>query len=257
MAVMDMSTESTGIDEMSHRRPFSLAREMFALGDTIRFSIWWTIVFSLYLGAMVILYLAGLHNWSEDLFFGLLILGAIIWLLGALSIRGLLKTTRTLRTWRESYLSYAHVAAFEMSLREEGDLLPDVVTRLALVFPEIDDALREDPESVEYNGEIEGKKSTHTFDAMVHTVTAIAFVRYYAHRSNPVEESEVQNLLDDVRDVVAKQDSDALDIVAVSESGFTEDARRFVIDKDNCVKAGFDRTCVRLVAVRGEGYTVA
>lgn len=253
---MDMTTESIGADEISYRRPFSLAREMFALGDVIRFSIWWTIIFSLYLGATVVLYLAGLRDWSEDLFYGLLVVGTIIWLFGALSVRGLLKSTRTLRTWRESYLSYAHAASFEMSLREDGDVLRDVVRRLALVFPEVDDALQEDPESVEYNAEIEGKKATHTFDAMVHTATAIAFVKFYAGRPNPVARSEVQDLLHDVRDVVVKQDSDALDILALSESGFTDDARSFVIDKENCVKAGFDRTYIRLVAVSGEGYTV-
>jgi hypothetical protein len=254
--VIEMSIESTGTNEESIRSPFSIAREMFALGDMIRFSIWWTSIFSLYLGATVVLYLAGLRNWSEDLFYGILTVGTIIWLAGALSIRGLLRSTRTLRAWRESYLSYAHVAAFEMSLREEGDLLTDVVRRLALVFPEIDDALREDPENAEYNGRIEGKKADHAFDAMVHTNTSIAFVRLYAGRPTPVEASEVKDLLDSVRDVAAKQDSDALDVVAVSESGFADEARRFAANRDNRVKVGFDTTRICLIASSQSGYSI-
>lgn len=255
--VIDVCAGSASTNEELLGRPFSLAREMFALGDVIRFSIWWTVIFSLYLGATVVLFIAGLHDWSEDLFYAILTVGAIIWLLGALSIRGLLRSIHILRAWRESYLSYAHVAAFEMSFREEGDPVKDVVKRLALVFPEIDDALREDPGNVEYDGEIKGKNATHGFAAIVHTKTATAFVRLYADRHNAVEVSEIQSLLDSVRDVVAKQDSDALDIVAVSESGFTDDARRFVTNKDNSVRVGFDRTRIRLVAMRGDGYTVA
>ena len=238
---------------------YSLAREIFSIIDTLRFSLWWSIALWLITGIAAILYGAGVFEgmgYPAYAFWGAVL---IIWILGPVSMKRMKRADRILKKWEGKYLAYSHIMSFELSPRENQDLAHDVVRILSEIRPIKPgmEMLEGSPYDVEYSAEIEGKRGSYQFDALMFApLDMVGFVRIFGDQSRKTGIEDIKTLAQQVEDVIDKQNMDILEVVAVSRAGFTEEAVKYASSNENRIGSKLNMESVNLIHATPEGYSI-
>lgn len=238
---------------------YSLTREIFSILDVIRFSLWWSIALWAITGMAAILYATGALDSGSFLASVFWFAVFIIWILGPISLLRMRGADRILRKWEGKYLAYSHIMSFELSSIQNADLTHDVVRVLSEIRPikPGSEMWEDEPYDVEYSAKIEGRRGSHEFDALMTAPSGeIGFVRIFGDEEKKTGIEEVRAFAEQVDDVIKKQKTDILEIVAVSRAGFTEEAVKYASSSGNWIGAKPHLEAVNLIHATPDGYSI-
>lgn len=253
-----MSEMAKPDEKNENSSPFMLSRKIYSIKTELDYSIWMVIVLFVWITVFAIAYMLGGRDWSSWAWDVIVFIGLLIWVIAAFSVRWLVRATRVLKDWKDGYFAYAHLIAFEFTPRKKGDVTEDVASKLMMVYPELEEEHKEDPDSIEYKATIEGKKSSHEFEAAVYGDSSLFLVKDKTSQTSKVDAKDLADLMGQANDITKKEKDFYLEgIVVVSSAGFTDKAVEYVSDKKNWVHPDASRRIsLTLLQTTPEGYSV-
>lgn len=239
---------------------YALTKRIFSVVDVLRFSLWWGIALWAFTGIAAILSLVGVLDGQSFLVGILWAVGLVIWIFGPFMLFQMRAADKVLKDWKGNYLAYSHIVSFELSPKEDQDLAHDVVrllTEIRAIKPGPIENLGKKPRyEAEYSAEIDGKRGTYKFDALLFTPVEIGFVRVYPDPSRKVGVEDIKTIAEQVGDVIKRQKMDILEVVAVSRAGFTEEAVKHASSSENWIGSEPNRDAVNLIHATPDGYSI-
>lgn len=229
MSLLRKESKSKTVTSLS---PFFLLRNLYEISYTLRVCLYLVMITTISVISVVILWILGILA-NETGFIFILFYSALLWGLGLGISPRILKAIRTLRELDDRYLEYAYINVFELTPSITNDVIEDVIQKVAVIYPRVDAAIKKKPTRIERNANVPGKNSQHEFDVKINLPDDEAiFVRYFKE-SREVNSDDLKKLSFDVQDVMKKEKNAIIDIIGISEVGFSEDAMDYISNKDN------------------------
>ncbi|MGD0056359.1 MAG: hypothetical protein ABSB83_00695 [Methanomassiliicoccales archaeon] len=246
------STESM---EQDQTEALELAKKVFDVVDTFRFTLWWVMI----MVGLAIIYAAflafGGSHWSY--FYEIFILTFIVMIVLAIfSGRRIIRAAQALKDWNERYVSYAFLTVFEFSPRSKDSLLDDVVWKLRRIFPSIDRAVNKNPEIVDFDHSIKGKKGTYTFDAVINMRDSLVLIELVRNKTEMVNAEYVRTFMENLSKLVKDAGSNLFEVLLISDVGFADDALNYVADEEHWVSLESGWIAPTLIKTTQSGYQI-
>jgi len=252
---MKLSDRGSG-DYQDQVDALELAKKVFEVVDIFRITLILVFVLVLWAFVYLVLLVSGALNWSDirTIMYGFLMAFFVVM---AIMLPSVFEGLRALRGWGKKYLSYAFLTVFEFAPRTKANVSEEVVEKLRRIYPSIDKKLKKDPEAVDYETTIEGKKGRKfKFDVII-TLPSELVVVEIDQSGSKVTEQEVMKFMENLSQVSRDTDLEILQGIIVSDSGFTEEAVDYVSLRTNWIKtAGPGKLSPTLLKVTESGYQI-
>jgi hypothetical protein len=246
----------------------TLGEEIHRFIDNIRGLLALGLATSCWIITLAVFWLAGFPRTLASFYVIWGIVGAFIVLFNAAYMRSSYRIFRSLKEWNDKFIRFSYVLKFEILPSSKKNPVERIFEQILNVFVELGDIFESNQIDYEafVNANVEGKKSSHVFDIYsgvensgdqkelhkFHSSHGDLFVRRFVGK-NPVRESDLRTLSDEVSDVVKMTKAEnVFRIVVVSAAPFDESALDFVKNKKNWAKT----KSADLIQETSEGFRV-
>lgn len=215
-----------------------LAKKVFEVADIFRYTLVLVLILIIWAFAYLTVFVLGLLDTTGvyPAMVGILI---VITIFAVVKLRDIVDGLRALKDWEEKYEAFAFLNVFEFAPRTGvHDSISEVVEKLRMIYPRVDDVLSDEPGAVHMGYAAKGKRGrSYKFDAAIDLGDSYVVMEF----PNAGDAVGLDYMKEEFRKVsgLAKDTNDGLfEWLIISREGFTDDAIDYVDDEDHWLDDG-------------------